>query len=268
MTVTKLNYNSPTGYATTVFCGISILFSIFMLYKLFKGYTANKTLTLFLITTQVVNIITKILSYTYYFVTPYFIIFNITAILETLLLFFINITNLEILAIFSILNENITQKKLWVYRILFLAVTLVICTAIVMQMFYQALDVPPPLSKLIQYGILVLCAITAAYDNAQVIYLAHLIFITKRNRNRVEEKLKKVIIVSFTVVIIDWLGVCLYGYNIIMQPKQTLYLLTQCVIGIHTSMMAFVLSKLKELTFGGRTIKRQAETAATVKQVS
>ncbi|KAJ3314280.1 hypothetical protein HDV04_000646 [Boothiomyces sp. JEL0838] len=96
--------------------------------------------------------------------------------------------------------------------------------------------------------------VTACYDNGQVVYLAHLIFITKRNRNRVEEKLKKVISLSFAVVIIDWLGVILYAYNIVMQPKETLYLLTQCVIGIHTSMMAFVLTRLKELTFADYTI--------------
>ncbi|KAJ3321666.1 hypothetical protein HDV06_003959 [Boothiomyces sp. JEL0866] len=173
----------------------------------------------------------------------------------------------KILAIFSILNESITQRKIWISRIGFGVVSLIICIAIILQMFYQALDVPPPLSKLIQYSILFFCAITAAYDNGQVIYLAHLIFITKRNRNRVEDKLKKVIMISFTVVIIDWLGVILYGYNIIAQPKQTLYLLTQCVIGIHTSMMAFVLTRLKELTFGGRTVKKKVAETTVILEI-
>ncbi|KAJ3273853.1 hypothetical protein HDV01_003831 [Terramyces sp. JEL0728] len=264
----SISFYSITGCVTIFLLLITIPFSVYIIYRLYRGLTANRNLTMFLAATQVLSIIAKIIGFVYFFLLQDYTIFNIAVIIECLLLYSmvlidleVTIANQQILQIFSVLNEKITKRKINIMKSAVGVYTSVICAAVVVQAYYGIGNYPAAFGWFIQVGILLLALFSAFYDNAQCIYLAFLIFNSKRNKQDIQSRVVSTVMLNISILLLDWIGLAIYIYTCVAEPPETLYLATQCFVGIHLSSMALVLASLKELTFFGWSVDSKSEKA-------
>ncbi|KAJ3321373.1 hypothetical protein HDV06_004358 [Boothiomyces sp. JEL0866] len=175
--------------------------------------------------------------------------------------------NTQFLQIFSALNENITTKKVAIFRgIMFTLVFLADVCDIISLIMVE--NIPSAISKINGVGALFMVLLIITYDNAQAIYLTYLILWTKNrdpdNMNMKKKKLEKEVRSSFTqmmltniaVLVFDWLAVAYYLYLYLTAFAPSNYTVSAVIgiqicelnAGIHACIMLFVIRALKNFT--------------------
>ncbi|KAJ3273987.1 hypothetical protein HDV01_003657 [Terramyces sp. JEL0728] len=175
--------------------------------------------------------------------------------------------NTQFLQIFSALNENITKKKVTVFRIIMFTLVFIadVCDIISLVMVG---NVPSGISKINGVGSLFMVLLIITYDNVQSAYLTALILYTKNrdpeNMNAKKKKLDSAVRKAFTkmmltniaVLVFDWIAVAYYLYLYLTAFAPNNYPLSAVIgiqicelnAGIHACIMLFVIRALKDFT--------------------
>ncbi|KAJ3319116.1 hypothetical protein HDV06_006675 [Boothiomyces sp. JEL0866] len=185
-----------------------------------------------------------------------------SSFLLSLIVFVIILLDIELLRVFSILNENITQFKLKLLSVFVL-------------LSYIGLALVPQLVKYIllttnaaryYYNSAQIFALLGiAIDNTTAFYLPFLVYSYKQSKSKLisvslHEQLKKLVLLNLGVMIIDWcaLGISFYISVVknIFEPVDSQYLpqdgyyliLTEILVGVHSLLQIIILNSLKSLT--------------------
>ncbi|KAJ3318555.1 hypothetical protein HDV06_000383 [Boothiomyces sp. JEL0866] len=149
-------------------------------------------------------------------------------------------------AIFSVLNENITENKIRVWTGVVTLLYLGCSVWEIAKLFYGD-KVPTILTTMNNIGT----------DNLQTLYLISLIYRSKKKRGAKTQSIhKELVVIMAFISVCDWFGILLYAYAVRLGQSNGLYLYicmaVETYTQIHGLMMIIIFKKLKELTFVDR----------------
>ncbi|KAJ3316676.1 hypothetical protein HDV06_003054, partial [Boothiomyces sp. JEL0866] len=197
---------------------------------------------------------------------------RILAVLSMAVVYMVCIFNISVLKAFSVLNENITEKRLLVWFIIITALYLVSSVGGAGLLFCG--EIPPDIwAKLNLFGTIAFSAFGIVYDNFQTVYIIYLV--SKIKKNAIADKQFKSfyhLLFSFILIsVIDWCGLVLYCIGVFAKSNSipNLTSLVECIICIHGLMMIEVFRRLKKFTFStiGKKRKVIRDTSQQTKQV-
>ncbi|KAJ3268912.1 hypothetical protein HDV01_002111 [Terramyces sp. JEL0728] len=179
-------------------------------------------------------------------------IIQIGAIIVSLQLWVIFLTDVEILRVFSILNENITNTKLNIIKRLSVLVYALVVVYTTMPLF--VVDEATNNMSNILLGLF--AVLVAFYDNVQTMYLGHLIFGYKRKKTKTDSTLslvnefKSIIKFNLVILIMDWFGLFLYGYSTVDTSGFSAYYAVASLVcsSIHTLGMVKILERYAKIS--------------------
>lgn len=195
----------------------------------------------------------------------YFI--EIVALISNVETCFILLIDIEILRIYSVLNNRITNRKLDMFRNFVVAVFILFpLTSHVMYLVFRS----PYTSFLGNICIAVFSLFVVVYDNLQNIYLAILIYNfkdTKYHHELTDEmiaKFREITKYNVGIVALDWTAIALYAIFVLFANNKTIsYLATYSnfasifCICLHSLGLVCVLKMLKEFTVAKKPIRVQ-----------
>ncbi|KAJ3317476.1 hypothetical protein HDV06_001530 [Boothiomyces sp. JEL0866] len=166
--------------------------------------------------------------------------------------------NIHILQVFSVLNPNITNEKLYIWKIF---VTLVFMGSISVQLWIIICIYTIGISKLVldlNGWISTACTVFAViYDNIQGIYLIYLVLKNKKRRGPETAKVLHRLMLSFlSLAVMDWLGVIEFLSAILFTTISENVLLYNSMLSfaelytcIHGVFMIYIFKQLTDFTF-------------------
>ncbi|KAJ3318961.1 hypothetical protein HDV06_006776 [Boothiomyces sp. JEL0866] len=190
-------------------------------------------------------------------------IIQIGGVIVSLQLFVIFLTDIEILRVFSILNENITNSKLnWARRVVFVLYLIVLVYAVIP--IYITDDATASTSNIL-LGIF--AVMVALYDNIQTAYLGYLIFGYKKSKTKTDpsmllvKEFKEIIRFNGMVVLMDWVGLVLYSYSTVDDSEFSTYYAVASLICscIHTLGMVKILEMFAKVSVQKKKRKPKIE---------
>ncbi|KAJ3259969.1 hypothetical protein HK103_001479 [Boothiomyces macroporosus] len=182
-------------------------------------------------------------------------IYKAVAIQSHLLLFVVNMIDIQMLGVFSVLNENITSRKIIILKLI--AITLITIDVLTVllywftqnMLFYKIGDFLTPGFAL--YVII--------FDNIQAFYLVYLVYNYKQKSEKGHQR-----IIYFNVVVsaLDWIGIGFFIYYEFSLIDIYNFISIYC-ISIHSLCLVDILKMLTEYSIG----KKKLEKRRTEKKV-
>ncbi|KAJ3271113.1 hypothetical protein HDV01_007050 [Terramyces sp. JEL0728] len=180
--------------------------------------------------------------------------------------FTITIIDTEVLKAFSILDDRITEKRIYYWRVLLTAIYLITSAPVIGFLFYGK-DIPKLLGNIGGWFSLFFAMVVVLYDNIQGAYLNYIVFNTKKQKKEISLKtinaLKQTVCINFAIISIDWITCALYAY-LIVDPDQTranptfmpIMIICQTNSSLHAILLMFLLQSLKKFTFAETKIAK------------
>ncbi|KAJ3311184.1 hypothetical protein HDV04_004188 [Boothiomyces sp. JEL0838] len=162
---TALNLASVTGKISIVSTVGTLLVNAYVLYVIIRNDVgaSNKLKTKLLIF-QLLTIPHMTAYLLYYFVLNDVLWFHIGGFMSSVIFYTINSLNLEILSLFKIVNEKISDKRI-LYAQIALVVVFVVCSIGLVLQIIWSYSVPHAVTLYVQYGVLAFSLITVGYDS-------------------------------------------------------------------------------------------------------
>ncbi|KAJ3319821.1 hypothetical protein HDV06_005871 [Boothiomyces sp. JEL0866] len=244
-----------------------LLVSIVALVLVIKGLKYGQILEKFFLVLISLNIIITVLNITWMDIHYNYYLIKFIATLTYLSGLGIFLLNIEILQVFSVLNENITAKKIKCARIFLIVYYFLTNFGLIAALFWLG-NSPNYLQPFITFGGYLFLVSGVIYDNLQTFYLTILIRNNKKSRGRgqlsakSESALVKMFLVSVSFTMFDWVGVGLYTYITTQRlaanfdsDYQSIKVICQFIQGTHATGMILSLHKLSDLVFADRKVK-------------
>ncbi|KAJ3308180.1 hypothetical protein HDV04_001625 [Boothiomyces sp. JEL0838] len=179
-------------------------------------------------------------------------------ILSICTLFIICLFNIHILEVFSILNPNITEFKIRIWKII--VALLFVVMGITQVWTICVLDysqIPDFVNYYNNFTSTISTVFTILYDNLQGIYLISLVQSRKKHMSDDVRKVMGRVVISLACLsLMDWVGFLIFAAAIFIPAiaqDETLYCsiitFAETYIGIHALGMIFVFKQLTEFLF-------------------
>ncbi|KAJ3267534.1 hypothetical protein HDV01_004806 [Terramyces sp. JEL0728] len=194
---------------------------------------------------------------------------RILGIVLYLVIFTITLLNIQILEIFSVLNDRITPKFIAALRIFTVAWHIILLIPNYATLFYGE-SLPTWINLTNSFGGVLYVISCAMYDNAQGIFLIVTIYRSKQKSNQMishksMECLKNTVVTNLIILVLDWATFALYSSEIYKfisgaELKDTDYLIVQIcefISCLHATCMIFVIKMLKDFTFADKKIAKK-----------
>ncbi|KAJ3268910.1 hypothetical protein HDV01_002109 [Terramyces sp. JEL0728] len=191
-------------------------------------------------------------------------IYLVTGVVGSVQLCLIFVTDVEILRVFSILNENITDFKLKIYKICVLSFYAIVLVFDILAICIDDTQIFDDSN----YLTMVFAPFVALYDNVQSFYLVYLIYKFKNQKNKSVQRQKlidqfsKIIKFISFILLMDWIGIACFTASVIDTSELAEYYAYTSLIGlsVHNFGMLHVLNMLAQVS-----IKNTSKGNATVK---
>ncbi|KAJ3318964.1 hypothetical protein HDV06_006779 [Boothiomyces sp. JEL0866] len=166
-----------------------------------------------------------------------------SGVVVSLQIFMIFITDVEILRVFSVLTERITEYRLLIFKriVMVLYVAVFVCSLLP---FFNHSD---QVGNLADAMLGLFALLVVVYDNIQAFSLAFLIYWYKRNMGKSDldaqiKLFKTVIKFNLFILMMDWLGLFFYAYSLINDSQfDNSVMVSLTCISIHTLGMVHIL---------------------------
>ncbi|KAJ3269154.1 ddb1 and cul4 associated factor 7 [Terramyces sp. JEL0728] len=197
--------------------------------------------------------------------------------LAQICVFMITLFNIHILQVFSLLNPNITRRKLLVWLVI--VSILFICTFTSTLWHICVLDVSNIPAFVAEYNVISSAAFTVfavLYDNIQGAYLIYLVLINKKKKGAEIQKVLNGLVISLVVLsLMDWFGVIIFAIAEFIPSVRgnfdlysALLVFADTYTGIHGTVMIYVFKQLTEFTFVDSKCRPQKKEAPSSKKAT
>ncbi|KAJ3308181.1 hypothetical protein HDV04_001626, partial [Boothiomyces sp. JEL0838] len=196
-------------------------------------------------------------------------ILRIPGILAEVAEYLICLLNIHILQVFSVLNSNLTEQKLFVWKII---VTVFFIVSVSIQLWILVALYTTGIAQAVLDLNGWICSIytifAVLYDNIQGIYLIILIWKNKKRRGAETAKvLHRLMLTLICLAAMDWLGVVEFLATILFQSISNDILLYNSMMSfaelytcIHGVSMIYLFKQLTDFTFVDTRKKREVES--------
>ncbi|KAJ3269157.1 hypothetical protein HDV01_001735 [Terramyces sp. JEL0728] len=183
---------------------------------------------------------------------------NRTRLLAQCTEFVICLFNIHILQVFSLLNPNITKKKLFLWKIFVVGVFLASISTQIWILTYID-DIRIPFIAYYWNGITStsFTIFSVLYDNVQGMYLIYLVLKNKKKKGKEAVKILNGLVSSLIILAVtDWFGIIIYCLALFVHAIYDNVLLIDSMItfvetytSIHAVYMIYLLKQLTDFTF-------------------
>ncbi|KAJ3308422.1 hypothetical protein HDV04_001242 [Boothiomyces sp. JEL0838] len=252
------------GITATLLAVCIILFFKAVLGKLVSPTFKTKVLIILIITIVQSSIIIYNIQNDYQSYTA-----RIPGFLAQCTEFMICLFNIHILQVFSLLNPNITTKKLMVWKIF---VTVLFVLSIIPQVWMlsviDANQIPFVIFYWNGYSSTAFTVFSVLYDNIQGLYLIYLVLKNKKKKGKEVVRILNGLVTSLIVLaVMDWFGVIVYSGAIFIPAIYNSYDLASAIVtfvetytGIHGVLIIYLLKQLTDFTFADSKKHRAQRT--------
>ncbi|KAJ3273988.1 hypothetical protein HDV01_003658 [Terramyces sp. JEL0728] len=184
--------------------------------------------------------------------------------------------NTEILLVFSVLNENITRKKIKVFRIVIFVSVFILQLPNNLRVFCGP-TIPPAINQFMASSALLMVLVIVIYDNCQALYLTLLVFWNKKAKSKGKltkdtlNAFKRVLFTNIFILLFDWGAVLIFGYLMATYDADltlrdfALGQISELNTSIHSCIMIFVIKELKNFTFSDARPKQKVKIGESTK---
>ncbi|KAJ3318962.1 hypothetical protein HDV06_006777 [Boothiomyces sp. JEL0866] len=180
------------------------------------------------------------------------ILFVLSGVICNIQLFLIAKTDIQILKVFSILDENITEDKLKILK----RVTVALFLLGFISSIFPLVSVDGTLNAISDLFLSLFAAFVVIYDNIQSFYLVRLIYSYKKQKLKQGVKFcknddfAKVQNMILIVLGFDWVSLTAYVLSVVVVDEYSYQIASLSILGVclHSLAMIFILQKLAKLS--------------------